>query len=219
MKKRWIGGLIFSFISIIMLFYMGWIGQIIYVLCVLFIAMWEIIKMSLGKLTTIKQKIFVILYCMCVLIFAIVAIFLFKLGTWTVFFPVIIIIFSDMFAYFGGRLFGKNLLAKKISKNKTIEGSIIGIIATIILSIMIYYIFDEIAIILLLSLDKLILFIIIVAIVGQIGDLLESKLKRIYKIKDSGTIILGHGGILDRMDGYIFGVGISAIIYLMLGII
>ena len=107
---------------------------------------------------------------------------------------------TDTFAYFGGRLFGKHKLIESISPNKTIEGSIIGsLIGTILPSAFYLYMISpgEYFII-------IILFTFVLSIIGQIGDLIFSKVKRHYKIKDFSNIMPGHGGILDRFDSITF---------------
>lgn len=104
---------------------------------------------------------------------------------------------TDTFAYLGGRFFGKKKLWPEISPNKTIEGSISGIIGSAILTIIFAFLIKEKSIYLLLVLS------IIVSIFSQIGDLIASKIKRTAKLKDYGYIMPGHGGVLDRFDSII----------------
>lgn len=116
---------------------------------------------------------------------------------------------TDTYAYFTGRLIGKNPLAKEISPNKTIEGSFGGLfMGTIIASI-----FYHIAINPQLSFMYLIPITLILATVGQIGDLVFSAIKRYYGKKDYSNLIPGHGGILDRLDSIIFVI-LASIIFL-----
>ncbi len=105
---------------------------------------------------------------------------------------------TDTFAYLAGNLFGKRKLCPKISPNKTIEGSIGGILGSIILLIVYSIYFD------LSPMWKIILLSIFCSIMAQLGDLVASKIKRICGIKDYGYIMPGHGGILDRFDSIIF---------------
>ena len=102
----------------------------------------------------------------------------------------------DIFAYIGGNIFGKVKIAPKISYGKTVEGTIIGLFFTILISIG----FKDIV-----SLNFLnaIFLGIIIGFLAFLGDLIESLFKRKIGIKDSGTLIPGHGGLLDRFDGYI----------------
>ena len=106
----------------------------------------------------------------------------------------------DTGAYFVGKNFGKHKLASLVSPKKTIEGAIAGIVTAIIVSILCQKIFMQNII----SLSNAIIFGVIISIVGQFSDLAESLFKRDCNIKDSGNIIPGHGGMLDRFDSYLF---------------
>lgn len=108
---------------------------------------------------------------------------------------------TDSFAYFTGMAFGKNKLAPVISPKKTIEGSVGGSLCALVLSLILNYkldIFPEV------SLGVLFLIVLALTIISQVGDLFESSIKRIYNVKDSGKILPGHGGVLDRFDSTIF---------------
>ena len=104
---------------------------------------------------------------------------------------------SDTGAYVFGSLFGKTKLAIKISPNKTWEGSIGGLILAILTGIIFA---------LLTNSEELhwINIAIIIVLFGTLGDLTESQIKRSCGVKDSGKILPGHGGILDRFDGVLF---------------
>lgn len=105
---------------------------------------------------------------------------------------------NDTFAYLVGKSIGKTKLLEKISPKKTIEGLLGGIVFAIIGSFIIsqYYIQE--------SAFKWIVTALLVGVFGTIGDLIESKFKRVANVKDSGNIMPGHGGILDRLDSVIF---------------
>lgn len=105
---------------------------------------------------------------------------------------------TDTFAYLVGRVMGKHLLAPQISPKKTIEGSVGGLIFCILTGLLAWRIIGE------ASLWSYLLLSFIVSCSGQIGDLFESALKRSVNIKDSGNLIPGHGGILDRFDSLLF---------------
>lgn len=112
----------------------------------------------------------------------------------------LITVLTDTFALFGGKLFGKHKLIEKVSPNKTIEGSIIGsLFGTIIPSIFYIYMIDPGA-----SIPLTVLMVLVLSIIGQIGDLVFSSIKRYFKVKDFSNLIPGHGGILDRFDSIIF---------------
>jgi phosphatidate cytidylyltransferase len=114
-------------------------------------------------------------------------------------YALLVVWFTDSGAYFTGRKIGKRKLWPEISPNKTVEGFVGGIIWAIAVALVLNYFVD---------LDKSILVIAIVTIgasvFGQLGDLVESALKRHFNVKDSGHILPGHGGILDRFDSILF---------------
>ena len=112
---------------------------------------------------------------------------------------ILITILTDTFAYFGGRLIGKHKFTK-ISPNKTIEGCIVGsLVSTIVCTI--YYLniisFGN-------NIFRTVFLILLLSVIGQIGDLFFSAIKRKYNKKDFSNLIPGHGGILDRLDSIIF---------------
>lgn len=119
-------------------------------------------------------------------------------GTAFLFLLVLSIWMSDMAAYFGGKSFGRILLAPTVSPKKTIEGSICGAAAGSIIAALFSYFFIES-----LSWVTGSLVGLGVSFLGQVGDLLESKIKRLCEVKDSGSIFPGHGGMLDRVDGFL----------------
>ena len=124
---------------------------------------------------------------------------------------VLLIIWStDTGAYFIGRAFGKHKLWPHISPKKTIEGSIGGIVIAVIIAVIFKYITQFKG-----SLFLVIVVTILMSIVAQIGDLVESAIKRYYGVKDSGNILPGHGGILDRFDSLIFMLPILHLIHFL----
>lgn len=122
-------------------------------------------------------------------------------GLLFVFFSLFLIWATDSGAYFIGRAFGKRKLAPTISPNKTVEGAIGGIVFAIIVALSFYFFSDLQNGI---NLIRLIILSIFMSVFGQLGDLVESALKRHYGVKDSGSILPGHGGILDRTDSWLF---------------
>lgn len=101
---------------------------------------------------------------------------------------------TDTFAYFGGRLYGKHKLFERISPKKTWEGALSGFASCIALGFLLNGIWGDVY-------WNWLVIAVIVGIFGQFGDLVESMFKRGAKLKDSGSILPGHGGILDRFDG------------------
>jgi phosphatidate cytidylyltransferase len=102
---------------------------------------------------------------------------------------------TDIAAFFAGKMFGGARLAPKISPNKTWVGLFAGVAASMVIGLISSFMFVS---------SNVIFFILIsglLAVIEQLSDLIESKIKRIFDLKDSGGIIPGHGGILDRLDG------------------
>jgi phosphatidate cytidylyltransferase len=105
---------------------------------------------------------------------------------------------SDSGAYFAGRFFGRNLLLPSLSPNKTIEGAVGGLLLTIlVIAPLSYQLLD-------FTIAKALIIGAGVSISSQCGDLFESSLKRILDVKDLGTFLPGHGGVLDRVDSLLF---------------
>jgi phosphatidate cytidylyltransferase len=105
---------------------------------------------------------------------------------------------NDSGAYLIGSRFGKTPLMLRISPKKTWEGTLGGVMAALLVGYCLHFFWDEIRMIDWLALAA------IIAIFGSLGDLIESMLKRSLQIKDSGAILPGHGGLLDRFDALIF---------------
>ena len=120
-------------------------------------------------------------------------------GDHIVFWFVFLIAAVDIGAYFFGKTMGQIKLAPTISPNKTVEGLLGGMMCGLLLSLGLFYLFK--------SKTNILYFLflsVFLSALSQLGDLAESWLKRKAGVKDSGTIIPGHGGLLDRIDGYLF---------------
>src|SRR5699024_1321966 len=122
-------------------------------------------------------------------------------------FILLVVMSTDIGAYFIGSKIGKNKLAPQLSPNKTIEGFIGGIISAMIVAF-IYLIFFDFK----YSTGIMLLIAGILSVTGQFGDLLESSFKRHFSVKDSGKILPGHGGILDRFDSALFTLSMAFIL-------
>ncbi|MBI5428563.1 MAG: phosphatidate cytidylyltransferase [Nitrospinae bacterium] len=120
-------------------------------------------------------------------------------GRFLIFFLCVVIWMGDTAAYYAGRSFGKTPLAPSVSPKKTVEGAAAGVVGNLLGGTAAHLWF--------LGHVPLIHCLIVAAIcgiIGQFGDLAESVLKRSAGVKDSGSLIPGHGGILDRMDSLMF---------------
>jgi phosphatidate cytidylyltransferase len=119
-------------------------------------------------------------------------------------FTVLLAIFAgDIAAYFAGRMIGRHKLAPALSPGKTWEGFVFGAAATVFVSFVALYKQDYVSIV-----DSIVLGGVI-AVVGPLGDLFESAMKRDMQVKDSGRLLGGHGGMLDRLDAPLFA-GVAA---------
>ena len=134
-----------------------------------------------------------------VLLTAVPGLFLVTHGTWVVL-AMGIAWGSDTGAYFAGRFFGKHKLAPRVSPAKTVEGAIGGMAASILVAVIwqVVWLHDE------LPLWHAVVLAMIANVLGQSGDLVESLIKRSTGVKDSGSILPGHGGLLDRIDALMF---------------
>ncbi|MCS7243749.1 MAG: phosphatidate cytidylyltransferase [Candidatus Calescibacterium sp.] len=118
----------------------------------------------------------------------------------------------DIFAYFSGKIFGKTPFFNNISPSKTLEGYIGGSLLSFLIGLFIaekLQLFE-------LGMVKIVVIIFLISFFCAFGDLFESLAKRVANVKESGSIILGHGGVLDRLDSLIFSIFISSSIYFLI---
>lgn len=116
---------------------------------------------------------------------------------------------SDTGAYFVGRRWGKRKLWPAISPNKTIEGAVAAIGCAIIVGVLFPVFFADV-----FTIVFAFWLAIFISIIGQVGDLIESALKRAHDVKDSGTILPGHGGVLDRFDSLLFSFAVLHVLHI-----
>ena len=123
---------------------------------------------------------------------------------------VVVAAVSDSAAYMVGKKFGRHKLAPLISPNKTVEGAIGGTFFGVVIGTLLAY---------QTGISTEIMFLVIVttaiSIMGTVGDLIASSIKRHYQIKDFGNLFPGHGGVLDRLDSHLFA---SLVFYLVLNL-
>ena len=118
---------------------------------------------------------------------------------------------ADTFAYFGGRLLGRHKMAPTLSPSKTWEGFVIGALAGVFVAFVTLYDTRHTY----LPVWKAVVLGVVVVIAAAVGDLFESMLKRDMQVKDTGRLLGGHGGILDRVDALLFASAASY--YLLIG--
>lgn len=120
-------------------------------------------------------------------------------GRQWIFFVLACVMFCDSAAYFTGVSIGQKKLYPAISPNKSVEGAVGGIIGSILGAVLARWVFFDA-----LGWFDVLLLGILLGVLGQVGDLFESMLKRSFGVKDSGRLVPGHGGLLDRLDSLLF---------------
>lgn len=116
----------------------------------------------------------------------------------------LIVMTNDSAAYYTGSAFGKNRLYPLVSPKKSIEGALGGLVGSLCGTMLAKFTFFP-----QLTTSDAVITALVVGMVGQAGDLFESLLKRSFGVKDSGTLIPGHGGVLDRLDSILFAAPIT----------
>ena len=200
--------IISSFILLPAVFYLIIEGSVLFnffLIIILFLSIYEFFKFKLKK--------YLIYFGIIYLLISFYTIFLFRNAndenSLSYFFIVFITCIStDLGGYLFGKIF-KGPKITKISPNKTYSG-VLGSYVLVIISIYFFLKIQDLTNFLTINFLSIVL---IISTISQLGDLLISYFKRKTKIKDSGTIIPGHGGILDRIDGMIFAVPISYLIF------
>ena len=116
---------------------------------------------------------------------------------------------TDIGAYFGGNYLKGPKLLESVSPNKTISGALCGIVGSVIIGFFTFIFVSNISFIGFVFLS------IFLSIISQIGDLFESKLKRLANVKDTSDLLPGHGGLLDRVDGLLFAAPCALLFFLI----
>ena len=201
---RWISGIAlgFLFLAYILLspsFFFNF-GLII----IFGISIFELIKLRVFSLQSLLAFILIVTAILCL--------YLYELERSLILIAVMISVATDAFAFFAGKILGRNKIFPIISPNKTLEGTIGGIVSSVVInSLIITLIFQNS----LKTLDviMLTLMIFICAVAAVFGDLLISSIKRQANLKDTGSLIPGHGGLLDRIDSHILCIPVFFVLY------
>ena len=201
---RWISGIAlgFLFLAYILLspsFFFNF-GLII----IFGISIYELIKLRVFSLQSLLAFILIVTAILCL--------YLYELERSLILIAAMISVATDAFAFFAGKVLGRNKIFPIISPNKTLEGTIGGVVSSVVInSLMITLIFQNS----LKTLDviMLTLMIFICAVAAVFGDLLISSIKRQANLKDTGSLIPGHGGLLDRIDSHILCIPVFFVLY------
>ena len=201
---RWISGIAlgFLFLAYILLspsFFFNF-GLII----IFGISIYELIKLRVFSLQSLLAFILIVTAILCL--------YLYELERSLILIAVMISVATDAFAFFAGKVLGRNKIFPIISPNKTLEGTIGGVVSSVVInSLMITLIFQNS----LKTLDviMLTLMIFICAVAAVFGDLLISSIKRQANLKDTGSLIPSHGGLLDRIDSHILCIPVFFVLY------
>ena len=203
-QKRLISSIILLPTTVFLIIKGSFLFSFFILICFL-ITSYEWHKMTKKKIYYLPGLLFLILSFYCAYDIRIIM----NNGDYTYFIVILLIcISSDSGGYFFGKIF-KGPKLTKISPKKTFSGVIGGyLLSVIILSMLpIFNIFDQLE-----STSKFFIFILLISTISQLGDIFISYIKRLSKIKDTGKIIPGHGGLLDRIDGMIFAFPFSYLI-------
>ena len=201
---RWISGIAlgFLFLAYILLspsFFFNF-GLII----IFGISIYELIKLRVFSLQSLLAFILIVTAILCL--------YLYELERSLILIAVMISVATDAFAFFAGKVLGRNKIFPIISPNKTLEGTIGGIVSSVVInSLIITLIFQNS----LKTFDAIMLtlMIFICAVAAVFGDLLISSIKRQANLKDTGSLIPGHGGLLDRIDSHILCIPVFFVLY------
>ena len=201
---RWISGIAlgFLFLAYILLspsFFFNF-GLII----IFGISIYELIKLRVFSLQSLLAFILIVTAILCL--------YLYELERSLILIAVMISVVTDAFAFFAGKVLGRNKIFPIISPNKTLEGTIGGVVSSVVInSLMITLIFQNS----LKTLDVIMLslMVFICAVAAVFGDLLISSIKRQANLKDTGSLIPGHGGLLDRIDSHILCIPVFFVLY------
>jgi phosphatidate cytidylyltransferase len=201
---RWISGIAlgFLFLAYILLSpsFLFNFGLII----IFGISIYELIKLRVFSLQSLLAFILIVT--------AILYLYLYELERSLILIAVMISVVTDAFAFFAGKVLGRNKIFPTISPNKTLEGTIGGIVSSVvIISLMITMIFQNP----LKTFDAVMLTVMtfICAVASVFGDLLISSIKRKANLKDTGSLIPGHGGLLDRIDSHILCIPVFFVLF------
>ena len=209
LQKRLLTSFILTFVLVVCLFLnkYSWLILVIAASIIIFLEFNNLVNKIWKKKKISKQFIKIICF-FYLLLFIYSAYFVYEIDLLNIIIILSICIFSDIGGYVVGKTIGGKKLIK-ISPNKTISGAIGSFLFSLIpicIFFIIYNYTNNNFFNLTEQLIEIVFFSLSISLVCQLGDLLISYFKRKAKVKDTGTILPGHGGLLDRIDGIIFGI-------------
>lgn len=196
-----------SFLFVIAPAWFGEVGSVVS-LVVLLILLGASLVLKRLPIDSVAANIFIPLYAGFLLSRLIMLRDIPRHGLYLTILVLLVVWASDIFAYAIGKRLGRRKLAPNISPNKTVEGSIAGIMGGVIAAAAAYLFYQELMI-------ETAVIAVVAAVATQFGDLFESQLKRWAGVKDSGSLVPGHGGVLDRIDGLVFASAASYYVALL----
>ena len=202
---------ILTSISLLTILFLSYLNKFFFLVLIILISLQSIYELTniIGKIKLFKKNRFY-LKIITYLYFLIVSVFLFinfDDHKNIIFYFILICVATDIGGFIFGKLF-KGIKLTPISPKKTYS----GLYGSFILSFIVMYLVKDV---LNLNIIHLLIYTFSVSLLSQIGDIFFSYLKRLAKIKDSGTLLPGHGGIIDRVDGIIISVPINILIYIL----
>ena len=218
LQKRIFTSFILTFVLVICLFLnkFSWLILVIIASIISFFEFNNLVNKIWEKKKNSKYFIKIICF-FYLLLFIYSAYFVYEIGLLDIIIILSICIFSDIGGYVVGKIIGGKKLIK-ISPNKTISGTIGSFLFSLIpigVFFIIYNYTNNSLFYLSEPLIKIIFFSLAISLICQLGDLLISYFKRKAKVKDTGTILPGHGGVLDRIDGIIFGIPFGLLLLIL----
>ncbi len=210
---------IFGFIFLVCLLSGGFLTNLLFILIaiIVFYEFSQIISVNKQNQTLYKRQLILATIYSAIPFACILAVNQTRNGNSLIFWFFCVIWATDSGAYFIGRYFGGKKLIPTISAGKTVSGAIGGLLSAFVAGFLLAFlaIHTELLNVGMISLGFI---AIIISVASQASDALESYIKRIFKIKDSGTILPGHGGMMDRMDSVTLAAPIFLLIIKKFGI-
>ena len=194
---RWISGIALGFLFLTYILLSSSLLFNFGLFIILSISVYELIKLRVLSLQYFLSYFF--------LGIAILSLYFYELERSLILVAVLISVMTDTFAFFTGKSFGRKKIFPNISPNKTLEGTIGGVFLSVVInSLLVILIFQNS----LMAFDtlKLIFLFFISSLASVFGDLLISSIKRQAYMKDTGSLIPGHGGLLDRIDSHLLSI-------------